>query len=262
MSRAGTDGNLIAPTGRTYRTAAGTTVETRGVLGLTRTDNGTATVDYTYDPAGVLLARHTATDDDYYLYDRLGSTAAVTGPTGTTANRYTYDPYGTVTTATETIDNPWQYVGAHGYHTDTATGLVKVGLRYYQPDHARWTQPDPTGQEANSYLYAAANPCSKTDPTGGMVLLYSGAGTGATPATPANVRPISYSSSVGNVAEGAGQFAAGCIRYGLGFESGAFAVAQALNYAVSGGTLAVAGVGRWLQRSYASGHPLMDRASR
>ncbi len=71
---------------RIYRTAAGTTVETRGVLGLTRTDHGTTTVDYTYDPAGVLLARHTATDDDY-------------------------------------------------------------GLRYYQPDHARWTQPDPTGSK-------------------------------------------------------------------------------------------------------------------
>ena len=151
---------------QTYRTAAGTTVETRGVLGLTRTDNGTATVDYTYDPAGVLLARHTATGDDYYLYDGLGSTAAVTGPTGATVNRYTYDPYGTVTTATETIDNPWQYVGAHGYHTDTATGLVKVGLRYYQPDHARWTQPDPTGQEANSYLYAASDPSNNTDPDG------------------------------------------------------------------------------------------------
>jgi len=31
---------------------------------------------------------------------------------------------------------------------------------------SRFTQPDPSGQEANNYLYAAANPCNNTDPTG------------------------------------------------------------------------------------------------
>ncbi len=56
-----------------------------------------------------------------------------------------------------------------GYHTDP-TGLIKAGLRYYQPDHARWTQPDPTGLDTNHYLYANANPCNNVDPGGSFSL--------------------------------------------------------------------------------------------
>lgn len=31
---------------------------------------------------------------------------------------------------------------------------------------ARWTQQDPSGQDANPYLYVAANPTNLVDPTG------------------------------------------------------------------------------------------------
>ncbi|MDQ0028490.1 RHS repeat-associated core domain-containing protein [Arthrobacter bambusae] len=44
--------------------------------------------------------------------------------------------------------------------------LPHASTRYYNPYRGRFTQSDPSGQEANRYLYAGANPVSNTDPTG------------------------------------------------------------------------------------------------
>lgn len=41
-----------------------------------------------------------------------------------------------------------------------------MGARYYQPELGRWTQPDPSGQEANAYLYVGGNPANFVDPSG------------------------------------------------------------------------------------------------
>jgi RHS repeat-associated protein len=82
------------------------------------------------------------------------------------AATYTYDPWGNTTSAGPLADtNPWTY--ATGYH-DAATGYLKLGARYYNPTTARFTQPDPSGQEANAYNYASCNPANYTDPSGLM----------------------------------------------------------------------------------------------
>jgi len=86
---------------------------------------------------------------------------------------YQCDPYGNVTNSTGSIDNPYQY--ASGY-TDSATGLIQFGLRYYQPATGRWTQQDPLGgslfdpSSGNRYAYANANPVNLVDPTGLSIL--------------------------------------------------------------------------------------------
>ncbi|WP_374206370.1 RHS repeat-associated core domain-containing protein [Streptomyces sp. WAC04114] len=41
-----------------------------------------------------------------------------------------------------------------------------MGHRYYDPTLARFTQPDPSGQETNPYLYAAGDFINNSDPTG------------------------------------------------------------------------------------------------
>jgi RHS repeat-associated protein len=51
-------------------------------------------------------------------------------------------------------------------HTAAATGYLKLGARYYNPTTGRFTQPDPSGKEANTYNYATCNPVNSTDPTG------------------------------------------------------------------------------------------------
>jgi uncharacterized protein RhaS with RHS repeats len=41
-----------------------------------------------------------------------------------------------------------------------------MGARYYQDELGRWTQRDPSGQDANAYLYVGGNPIHLTDATG------------------------------------------------------------------------------------------------
>ncbi|MGW7337317.1 RHS repeat-associated core domain-containing protein [Streptomyces sp. NPDC054808] len=45
-----------------------------------------------------------------------------------------------------------------------------MGHRYYDPTLGRFTQPDPSGQETNPYLYAGGDPINQTDP-GGLGLM-------------------------------------------------------------------------------------------
>ncbi|MFC9061905.1 RHS repeat-associated core domain-containing protein, partial [Streptomyces sp. NPDC057074] len=42
----------------------------------------------------------------------------------------------------------------------------KMGHRYYEPTLGRFTQPDPSGQETNPYLYASGDPINNSDPSG------------------------------------------------------------------------------------------------
>jgi RHS repeat-associated protein len=134
------------------------------------------------------VSRRVTTSRAYFLHDGLGSTIALVQGDGTVRNRYAYDPYGQTTTTCPTgscVSNPFQYTGAE--HDET-TGLYKIGHRYYQPDHGRWTQPDPLGNrtnaamptEAHPYLYVGCNPINYTDPTGlctvGDYLIIAGGG--------------------------------------------------------------------------------------
>jgi RHS repeat-associated protein len=102
----------------------------------------------------------------YYLFDGLGSVVALTNASGSVTNSYTYDPFG-VTTETKAlltkVFNPWRYTGQY---QDVTTGLYKMGARYYQPELGRWTQPDPSGLDAHSYVYAGSDPINNSDPTG------------------------------------------------------------------------------------------------
>ncbi|WP_373559793.1 RHS repeat-associated core domain-containing protein [Streptomyces sp. TLI_55] len=41
-----------------------------------------------------------------------------------------------------------------------------MGARYYDPQLGRFTQPDPSGQETNPYLYTGGDPINRTDPNG------------------------------------------------------------------------------------------------
>jgi RHS repeat-associated protein len=80
------------------------------------------------------------------------------------AATYTYDPWGNITSSTGALatTNPWHYAGSY---TDTATGYLKLGARYYNPTTGRFTQPDPAALYGG-YAYAGDNPTNFTDPTG------------------------------------------------------------------------------------------------
>jgi RHS repeat-associated protein len=143
------------------RASAGATTFTNTLLGV----SAGGTTGYTRDPAGGLVGIQGA-NRSYYLFDGLGSVVAVTSSSGSVTNSYTYDPFG-VTTETKAlltnVFNPWRYTGQY---QDTTTGLYKMGARYYQPELGRWTQRDPSGQDANAYLYVGGNPVNFIDPSG------------------------------------------------------------------------------------------------
>jgi RHS repeat-associated protein len=86
----------------------------------------------------------------YYLTDATGNILGLVDETGARTHTYAYNPTGRARTTTETIPQPYRYADP--------TGLYKMGARYYDPNTARFTQPDPSGQEANPYLYANSDP--------------------------------------------------------------------------------------------------------
>ncbi|WP_394426178.1 RHS repeat-associated core domain-containing protein [Streptomyces sp. SGAir0957] len=74
---------------------------------------------------------------------------------------YSYGPYGEARTTTGT-DQPYRYTGTYL----DPSGLYKMGVRYYDPQLGRFTQPDPSGKESNLYAYAAGDPTNRIDPNG------------------------------------------------------------------------------------------------
>ena len=149
----------------TERLTSGATSFLNGSLGITQQTNAGATTSFIRDPQGTLISMRTGGASFYYTADAIGSTILLTDSAQAEAATYLYDSWGNTTTQTGTqaTVNPWRYAG--GYKDD-ATGYTKFGARYYAPGIGRFNQPDPSWQEANRYLYAGANPCNNTDPTG------------------------------------------------------------------------------------------------
>lgn len=135
------------------------------LLGLTSATASGATTSFVRTPAGRLIAARSGTSHAYYLTDLTGSTVAIVNATGTKIAAYAYDPYGRTRTATGTYatTNPFRWDG--GLYNNT-TGAYKFGARYYDTATGRFTQPDPSGQETNPYVFAVDNPVNVADPTG------------------------------------------------------------------------------------------------
>jgi RHS repeat-associated protein len=107
----------------------------------------------------------------------------------------------------------WRYAGQY---QDTSTGLYKMGARYYQPELGRWSQQDPSGQEANAYLYVGANPINFIDPSG----LLSKCAVGAIALTAVGAALTVASAGAGAPAAFGLQYAAASIGLTVACESG------------------------------------------
>jgi RHS repeat-associated protein len=85
-------------------------------------------------------------------------------------NTYSYEPYGKTASSTGTTVNPWRFGGSYGaYAENNASGLLKIGQRFYDPSLGRWTQQDPLSS-GDRYAYASDNPTNLTDPSGALSL--------------------------------------------------------------------------------------------
>ncbi|CCF85548.1 RHS repeat-associated core domain-containing protein [Nitrolancea hollandica] len=93
------------------------------------------------------MSERTLSGTYYYLFDGPGSSVALTDSTGAVTNIYAYDPYGTVTSSSGSVTNPYRFGGAYGAYTDSS-GLLKIGQRYYDSSLGRWIQQDLPGSPA------------------------------------------------------------------------------------------------------------------
>src|SRR5207237_2088435 len=74
------------------------------------------------------------------IHDHVGSIRAVVASDGTIVQRIDYDEFGLVTTDTAPGFQPFGFAGGL---QDIDTGLVKFGVRDYEPSTGRWTSKDP-----------------------------------------------------------------------------------------------------------------------
>lgn len=122
---------------------------------------------YILTPSGQPIGIDDGTDTYWLHHDRLNSVVGITDDTGTEIVEYDYDPFGavTVTGSAAIADQP---IGFAGGHTERDSGLINFGARWYDPQTAAWTQPDPAGTPdgPNRYTYVNGNPTNYTDPTG------------------------------------------------------------------------------------------------
>ena len=152
---------------------------TAGIPAVIEEEAGSsATAYYIREPDGTLIARFdpNAGDADpwrYYHFDELGSTRLLTDGNGVVTDRYGYDAYGALLWHEEyanSIDQLYQYVGALGYYTpyqEPELGLLRLGLRFYDPLVGRFTQRDVSVSDgAQSYGYVADEATQMVDPTG------------------------------------------------------------------------------------------------
>lgn len=104
----------------------------------------------------------------YYLtYDQVDSIRIVADASGNMVKRIEYDSFGNIIDDTDpSFKVPFGFAG--GLH-DRDTGLVRFGLRDYDPDTGRWTAKDPilfAGGATDLYGYCLNNPINLIDPDG------------------------------------------------------------------------------------------------
>lgn len=103
----------------------------------------------------------------YYHFDGLGSTVQITDANQNVVKSYKYDAWGNdLTDPSSSIPNPFRYVGRLGYYADKDSGLMLLGVRYYNASVGRFWSLDPRKDGRNWYKYVENNPSNKQDPSG------------------------------------------------------------------------------------------------
>lgn len=172
---------------------------------------GLGNVAAEYDGGGSLIARYehgfgllartdAAGDPAFYTFSAIGHTSELTDPSGAVANAYAYDPFGLSLAKTETIPNPFEFVGEFGVMNE-GNGLEFMRARFYSAPRGNFLNPDPIGLEGglNVYRYAGNSPVQLIDPEGLLdfvrdrdeFALGGGGGGGGVFRNPSDIRPPS-----------------------------------------------------------------------
>ncbi|MFY9587619.1 MAG: PA14 domain-containing protein [Actinomycetota bacterium] len=123
--------------------------------------NGNGTLQRTSiaGPAGDLAsyagAPTTGTTVSYLLFNGHGDVAAEADNAGTRTAAYTYDPFGGALQAPPSNTTVERWTGKWDKQLDTASGLIQMGARPYDPALGRFLAVDPlVGGMLNNYVFA------------------------------------------------------------------------------------------------------------
>ncbi|MEU5117141.1 RHS repeat-associated core domain-containing protein [Streptomyces longwoodensis] len=248
----------ITVTGKTYdgqygstdqseRIKLGDTLFHNGPLGLSAKTTAGVDMGFNREPGGTLNSMTTGGKSYYYLTDAIGSVIGLVDIDGNKVDTYTYSPRGVriLAQSSEPVAQPYRFAGNY----QDPTGLYHLQARYYDANIGRFTQPDPSGQEQNPYLYAEGDPVNRIDPTGlsafGDVV---GAAVGS-------VTGVLLDSTLGPVLGGA---ASGCIGDGVtaaieGESAGGIGKACAKGAAIGAVTGGASQFAKWGKATYQAG---------
>ena len=132
---------------------------------------GAVQVRYTF---GNMLVSQTRTPNmspatSLYGYDAHGNVAFLTDMTGAETDTYTYDAWGNLVASTGSTPNGRLCAGEE---FDRDIGLINLRARQYEPATGRFLTLDPLTygrrqpSRENVYLYGAADPVNRLDPSG------------------------------------------------------------------------------------------------
>lgn len=99
---------------------------------------------------------------EYFLYNVIGSTSALTDDSGSVISTTNYGAWGAETGTTGSSENVRKFSTKE---RSASIGLDYFGFRYYDYDLGRFTTRDPSGYPdgPNNYLYCSNNPVNKID---------------------------------------------------------------------------------------------------
>ncbi len=99
----------------------------------------------------------------YYTANNIGSTVMLTDKTGEIVEELLYHPFGEKMLSLGNSEATRLFTGQQ---LDKETGLYYYNTRYYDPETAVFTRPDPAKDGLNHYNYVSGNPINYVDPTG------------------------------------------------------------------------------------------------
>jgi RHS repeat-associated protein len=127
--------------------------------------NGNLVAKYHHDGGG-LMAMTRNNQSYWYGFEGIGTTRQLMGSQGQVLDAYAFDAWGNeLTNPQSQVQNPFKYVGKHGYYLDTESALMLLGVRYYSAANGLFLSRDLVMTEIN-YIYANNNPIKFHDSTG------------------------------------------------------------------------------------------------
>lgn len=102
----------------------------------------------------------------FYHSDGLGSTRQLIDANQNVTDEYVYDSWGNLIASSGTTENPLKYVGQEHYHTDDQSGVILLGVRYYEVSATRFLTQDPVRDSECWFSYALQSPVRNYDLTG------------------------------------------------------------------------------------------------